>query len=74
MNKEKELRELGKGFSHFAKILEDNSEAFAAAPKMTKQEWDELQAELKEARKQRRKDAELIKMSPETFYLKTFTI
>lgn len=68
-----ELRELGKGFKDLAELLERNADDFANK-KLTKEQWNKMLKELEEARKQRRKDEELIKMSPETFYLKTFTI
>ena len=69
----RELRELGKGFKDLAELLERNAEDFANK-KLTKEQWNKMLKELEEARKQRRKDEDLIKMSPETFYLKTFTI
>ena len=73
MNQEKQLRELGKGFKDLAEVLQRNAEDFANK-KLTKEQWNKMLEELEEARKQRRKDEDLIKMSPETFYLKTFTI
>jgi hypothetical protein len=73
VNQEKQLRELGKGFKDLAEVLQRNAEDFANK-KLTKEQWNKMLEELEEARKQRRKDEDLIKMSPETFYLKTFTI
>ena len=72
-NESKELRELSKGFKDLAELIERNSEDFANK-KLTKEQWDKILKELEVTRKQRRKDEDLIKMSPETFYLKTFTI
>lgn len=72
-NESNELRELSKGFKDLAELIERNSEDFANK-KLTKEQWDKILKELEVTRKQRRKDEDLIKMSPETFYLKTFTI
>ena len=72
-NESNELRELSKGFNDLAELIERNSEDFANK-KLTKEQWDKILKELEVTRKQRRKDEDLIKMSPETFYLKIFTI
>lgn len=72
-NESKELRELGKGLKDLAELIERNGEDFANK-KLTKEQWNKMLKELEVTRKQRRNEEDLIKMSPKTFYLKTFTI
>ena len=72
-NESNELRELSKGFKDLAELIERNGEDFANK-KLTKDQWNKMLKELEVTRKQRRNDEDLIKMSPKTFYLKTFTI